>query len=116
MFQSVLFEKFAFIIGQGYEMRKLFDPDRSSPGLLGPQKSCMIRREVGSMRLCGMVLFPNGCRVAVLVATLSTVVVGSKIVRRVPVRVSDCEKFPDRSRSVGMMRTASRGCFVRQPS
>ena len=32
------------------------------------------------------------------------------------VRVSDCEKFPVRSRSVGMVRIASRGSLVRHPS
>ena len=68
------------------------------------------------LRLAGMVLLANGWRVAVLVATFSTVVVGSKMVRSPPERFSDWEKSPARSRSVGIVRMESRGSFVRQPS
>src|SRR5688572_3761662 len=103
-------------MGHAYEALKLLDPDASSPGLFGPHKSCMIRRAVGSMRVAGMMLLGNGVRVAVLVATFRTVVVGSKIVRSPPDRFSDLEKSPIRSRSVGIVRTASLGSLVRQPS
>src|ERR1044072_3059915 len=101
MFQSTLSEKLAFVIGHAYDALKLFVPAASSPGPLGPQISCMKRFEVGSMRFAGMTLPGNAVRVAVLVATLRTVVVGSKIVRRPPARFSDLEKSPVRSRSVG---------------
>ena len=56
---------------------KLLEPDKSSPALFGPQKSCMIRLAVESMRLVGIMLSANGWRVAVFVATFRTVVVGS---------------------------------------
>ncbi len=69
MFQSVRLEKFAFFIGQAYDALKLLEPERSSPALFGPQRSCMMRCAVGSMRLAGIMLPGNGSRVAVFVAT-----------------------------------------------
>src|ERR1044071_8545459 len=101
MFQSTLSEKLAFFMVHAFDALKLLVPAASSPGPLGPQISCMKRFEVGPMRSAGMTLPGNGARVAVLVATLRTVVVGSKMVRRAPARFSDFEKSPVRSRSVG---------------
>ena len=67
-------------------------------------------------RLAGMTFPGNGWRLAVLEATSSAVVVGSKMVRKPPLRFRDFEKSPVRSRSVGTVRRVSRGSLVRQPS
>src|SRR5947199_1213187 len=68
------------------------------------------RRELGSMRVVGIRLPANGCRVTLLVAASVVVVQGSKITRRSPALVSVREKLPSRSKSVGSVITFVYGC------
>ena len=117
MFQSVWFEKFASFIGHGYDALKLLEPRQVVAGVirtpeilhdaLGGRVDPAAGNDVVRERHPGRRVrrdVQNG---------------RGRIVNRPQRRrrwFSDFEKSPVRSRSVGMVRIASLGSLVRQPS
>src|SRR5688572_7051187 len=86
------------------------------PGRFDFHSPAMYCADIGSMREDGMIFPGNGCRVTVRPSADVSVLNGSYIVRSPPTALSDCEKLPWRSKSLGKVLMKSLGSVLRHCS